>query len=201
MCSQGDRHASGRANGADGVVLGVWDPLVVPDHLRRHWWSGPTTCTPQPRDSASPASSWSVRSSTQPQDAEAEDLPSRHAPQPLARRQGARQAAQQAAEGTGAPQRCRAFAAQRIDVGRRQLQRGRDRHQALAQRRVGHVSKVDFDEVEVRPLCEHVVGQVPRIVASILFSRLWVPRGNSGRARVSAFKPMPVPADLRHLVP
>jgi Protein of unknown function (DUF3703) len=28
-----------------------------------------------------------------------------------------------------------------------------------------------------------------------------VPRGNSGRARVSAFKPMPVPADLRHLVP
>lgn len=46
-----------------------------------------------------------------------------------------------------------------------------------------------------------VVGQVPRIVASILFSRLWVPRGNTGRARVSAFKPMPVPDDLRHLVP
>lgn len=45
-----------------------------------------------------------------------------------------------------------------------------------------------------------VVGQVPRIVASILFSRLWVPRGNSGRARVSAFKPMPVPDDLQHLV-
>lgn len=44
-------------------------------------------------------------------------------------------------------------------------------------------------------------GQVPRILASIVFSRLWVPRGNSGRARVSAFKPMPVPADLRHLVP
>ena len=44
------------------------------------------------------------------------------------------------------------------------------------------------------------VGQVPRIVASILFSRLWVPRGNSGRSRVSAFKPMPVPADLQHLV-
>ena len=46
-----------------------------------------------------------------------------------------------------------------------------------------------------------VVGQLPRIVASILFSRLWVPRGNSGRSRVSAFKPMPVPDDLRHLVP
>lgn len=46
-----------------------------------------------------------------------------------------------------------------------------------------------------------VVGQLPRIVASLLFSRLWVPRGNNGRARVSAFKPMPVPGDLRHLVP
>lgn len=46
-----------------------------------------------------------------------------------------------------------------------------------------------------------VVGQVPRIVTSILFSRLWVPRGNSGRARISAFEPMPVPDDLRHLVP
>jgi Protein of unknown function (DUF3703) len=45
------------------------------------------------------------------------------------------------------------------------------------------------------------IGQLPRIVASILFSRLWVPRGNNGRARVSAFKPMPVPADLQHLVP
>jgi Protein of unknown function (DUF3703) len=46
-----------------------------------------------------------------------------------------------------------------------------------------------------------VFGQVPRMLASILFSRLWVPRGNSGRARVSAFKPMPVPDELRHLVP
>ena len=46
-----------------------------------------------------------------------------------------------------------------------------------------------------------VLGQVPRIVASTLFSRLWVPRGNSGRARVSSLKPMPVPDDLRHLVP
>ena len=46
-----------------------------------------------------------------------------------------------------------------------------------------------------------VAGQAPRMLASVLFSPLWVPRGNSGRARVSAFKPMPVPADLRHLVP
>jgi hypothetical protein len=44
------------------------------------------------------------------------------------------------------------------------------------------------------------VGQVPRILASILFSRLWVPRGNTGRARISAFKPMPIPEDLRDLL-
>ena len=45
-----------------------------------------------------------------------------------------------------------------------------------------------------------VLGQVPRIHASVLFSRLWVPRGNTGRARLNALKPMRVPADLRHLV-
>jgi hypothetical protein len=44
-----------------------------------------------------------------------------------------------------------------------------------------------------------VLGQMPRILASILFSRIWVPRGNTGRARVSAMKPMPIPDDLRHL--
>lgn len=43
-----------------------------------------------------------------------------------------------------------------------------------------------------------VAGQIPRILASALFSRLWVPVGNTGRARISAFKPMPVPQDLRH---
>lgn len=43
------------------------------------------------------------------------------------------------------------------------------------------------------------VGQVPRMLASILFSRLWVPPGNTGRARMNAFKRMPMPEDLRHL--
>jgi hypothetical protein len=42
-----------------------------------------------------------------------------------------------------------------------------------------------------------VIGQSMRIVAAALFSRLWVPLGNTGRANVSAMKPMPVPADLR----
>src|SRR6185503_20658186 len=46
-----------------------------------------------------------------------------------------------------------------------------------------------------------VLGQVPRMVASVLFSRIWVPTGNTGRARVAAFKPMPVPDDLRDVVP
>lgn len=45
-----------------------------------------------------------------------------------------------------------------------------------------------------------VVGQFTRIVAAALFSRIWVPIGNTGRANVSAMKPMPVPDDLRTLL-
>jgi hypothetical protein len=45
-----------------------------------------------------------------------------------------------------------------------------------------------------------VAGQLPRIAAALVFSRIWVPRGNSGRARVSAMAPMRVPDDLRDLV-
>lgn len=48
--------------------------------------------------------------------------------------------------------------------------------------------------------CREVLGQLPRMLASLVFSRLWIPLGNTGRARVSAFAPMPVPEDLRHLV-
>ena len=44
------------------------------------------------------------------------------------------------------------------------------------------------------------VGQLPRMLASLLFSRIWVPVGNTGRARVSAFQPMPVPEDLRRFI-
>jgi hypothetical protein len=42
-----------------------------------------------------------------------------------------------------------------------------------------------------------VVGQLPRIFAAAMFSKVWVPLGNTGRARISAFRPMPVPPDLR----
>jgi hypothetical protein len=45
-----------------------------------------------------------------------------------------------------------------------------------------------------------VLGQIPRMFAALLSSHVWVPLGNTGRARVGAFTPMPVPADLRHLV-
>lgn len=45
-----------------------------------------------------------------------------------------------------------------------------------------------------------VAGQIPRIVAALLFSKIWVPVGNTGRSRVSAFKPMPVAEELQSLL-
>lgn len=45
-----------------------------------------------------------------------------------------------------------------------------------------------------------IVGQLVRIVAAALFSRLWVPDGNTGRAAVSALQPMPVPEDLARVL-
>ena len=41
-----------------------------------------------------------------------------------------------------------------------------------------------------------VLGQLTRTIAALVFSRIWVPAGNTGRANVSAFAPMPVPEDL-----
>ncbi|KZN44050.1 DUF3703 domain-containing protein [Pseudoalteromonas luteoviolacea] len=45
-----------------------------------------------------------------------------------------------------------------------------------------------------------VIGQCIRIVASILFSKLWVPIGNTGGSNVSAMKKMPIPDDLKALL-
>lgn len=42
-----------------------------------------------------------------------------------------------------------------------------------------------------------VLGQSSRVLAALIFSRLWVPLGNTGGANVSALQPMPVPEDLR----
>ena len=43
-------------------------------------------------------------------------------------------------------------------------------------------------------------GQVSRLFAAALFSRIWVPLGNTGGANVSALRPMPIPDDLRALL-
>lgn len=45
-----------------------------------------------------------------------------------------------------------------------------------------------------------VIGQLSRIIAAAVFSRIWVPVGNTGRANVSAMQPMAVPDDLRQLL-
>ena len=42
-----------------------------------------------------------------------------------------------------------------------------------------------------------LLAQSTRIPAALLFSRIWVPLGNTGGANVSAFRPMPIPADLQ----
>ncbi|WP_243746191.1 DUF3703 domain-containing protein [Tahibacter aquaticus] len=39
-------------------------------------------------------------------------------------------------------------------------------------------------------------GQLTRLFAAALFTRLWVPLGNTGGANVSATRPMPIPPDL-----
>jgi hypothetical protein len=45
-----------------------------------------------------------------------------------------------------------------------------------------------------------VAGQVVRIVAAALFSRIWVPSGNTGGANVNAMRSLPIPDDLRDLL-
>lgn len=77
-----------------------------------------------------------------------------------------------------------------------------ERAHVLAQRMTGRHTYVHWLMLVAaarRRDYREVLGQLPRMLASALFSRLWVPRGNTGRARISALKPMPVPEDLRHL--
>jgi hypothetical protein len=45
-----------------------------------------------------------------------------------------------------------------------------------------------------------IAGQLTRIAAAALFSRLWVPVGNTGGANVSATRPMQVPPDLQTIL-
>jgi len=45
-----------------------------------------------------------------------------------------------------------------------------------------------------------VVGQLTRMIASVLFSKIWVPLGNTGGANVNPLKPMPIPKDLQEIL-
>ncbi len=45
-----------------------------------------------------------------------------------------------------------------------------------------------------------VSGQFSRTFAALVFSRLWVPIGNTGGANISALRPLPLPEDLRVLL-
>lgn len=45
-----------------------------------------------------------------------------------------------------------------------------------------------------------LIGQALRVPAALTKSVIWVPRGNTGGADVSAFARMPVPADLQRFM-
>jgi hypothetical protein len=45
-----------------------------------------------------------------------------------------------------------------------------------------------------------IFGQVTRIIAAVLFSKIWVPTGNTGGANVNPLQPMPVPKDLNKIM-
>jgi hypothetical protein len=45
-----------------------------------------------------------------------------------------------------------------------------------------------------------MLGQCVRVLAALIFSKLWVPLGNTGGANVSALKPMPIPEDLKQVL-
>ena len=47
---------------------------------------------------------------------------------------------------------------------------------------------------------KEVFGQVTRMIASVLFSKIWVPLGNTGGANVNPIKLMPIPEDLKKIL-
>jgi len=61
-----------------------------------------------------------------------------------------------------------------------------------------HLRMLRLGLIRRRP--REVLGQATRTLAALLFSRIWVPIGNTGLADVSAFRPMPVPEDLARLL-
>ncbi len=45
-----------------------------------------------------------------------------------------------------------------------------------------------------------ITGQVPRIFGALLFSKIWVPIGNTGGTRVPPFRSMPIQDELQDLL-
>ena len=44
---------------------------------------------------------------------------------------------------------------------------------------------------------KEVIGQIFRIIASILFTLIWVPLGNTGGSNISPIKPIPIRKELK----
>ncbi|WP_299125145.1 DUF3703 domain-containing protein [uncultured Alcanivorax sp.] len=78
-----------------------------------------------------------------------------------------------------------------------------ERAHILGQRRVGAhtlthwwMLKVGWQRREAR----EIRGQVLRLLAALVMSRLWVPTGNTGGANVNPLQPMPIPDALRDVM-
>lgn len=44
---------------------------------------------------------------------------------------------------------------------------------------------------------KEIIGQVTRIIASVLFTLIWVPRGNTGGSNISPIKQIPIRKELQ----
>ncbi len=91
------------------------------------------------------------------------------------------------------------FAAGALDDTFRHLQRAHilgQRHTWPHIRSHLWMLRVGFARRDLREM----LGQSLRIAAAAVFSRVWVPEGNTGGANVSALRPMPVPGDLRDVL-
>jgi len=44
---------------------------------------------------------------------------------------------------------------------------------------------------------KEIIGQIFRILASLLFTLIWVPKGNTGGTNISPIKPIPIRKELK----
>jgi hypothetical protein len=78
-----------------------------------------------------------------------------------------------------------------------------ERAHILGQRHTGRHLRSHLGMLRIgweRRDAREVAGQLARMLAAALFSRIWVPVGNTGGANVSAMRPMAVPDDLQRLL-